>query len=78
MAEPSEIFDPFLQRVVKCKLGDVVIFKYTGPVPLERVKAEVRPALAAIFKDIEFVIVGEDFDVAVFRPEPPAPMIHIA
>jgi hypothetical protein len=69
MAEPSEIFDPFLQRVVKVKPGDVVIFKYNGF--LERETADrLKAQLAEKFGDIPFVLVNKDFDIAVFRPEP--------
>lgn len=69
MAEPQEVFDPFLQRVVKVKPGDVIIFKYLGQLSQQKVDEELKPFLESKFGDIPFVIVGKDFDIAVFRPE---------
>lgn len=69
MAEPNEVFDPFLQRVVKVKPGDVVIFKYQGVLDqetAERLKAQLAEKLG----EIPFLLVNKDFDIATFRPEP--------
>lgn len=77
MADPSEFFDPFLQRVVKVKPGDVIIFKYTRDVLTAEKVAELEAILKAKLGEIPFIVVSKDFDVATYRPHVERE-IHIA
>lgn len=77
MAEEKEFFDPSLQRVVKVKLGDVVIIKCTRDVDREQFN-QMNELIKAKLGDIPFLLVDNTFEISTFRPEPSAPAIHIA